>query len=145
MMTNVSRMVETLGTVVNTLAKENANMARETANTNGTIKQMMIQQTETMNAFMMLMTRNEGRRQEIPTRVIQQPSTPSSTITNSQYSQSQQSTSANKGKIDGIADDETTAISTVLNELSTRDEEDIDVMLEEQSEAIDEKRTRRNR
>jgi hypothetical protein len=138
MMTNVSRMVETLGTVVNTLAKENANMARETANTNNTIKQMMIQQTETMNAFMMLMTRNEERRQKVPTRVIQQPSTPSSTITNSQYSQSQQSTSANKRKIDGIADDETAAISTVLNEPPTRDEEDIDAMLEEQPEAIDE-------
>jgi hypothetical protein len=91
-----------------------------------------------MNAFMMLMTRNEERRQEIPTRVIQQPSIPSSTITNSQYSQSQQSTSANKRKIDGIADDETTAISTVLNEPPTRDEDDIDVKLEEQSEAIEE-------
>jgi D-ribose pyranose/furanose isomerase RbsD len=62
MMTNVSRMVETLGTVVNTLVKENANMAKETANTNDTIKQMMIQQTATMNNFMMLMTRNEERR-----------------------------------------------------------------------------------
>jgi hypothetical protein len=140
MMTNVSRMVETLGTVVNTLAKENANMARETANTNDTIKQMMIQQTETMNAFMMLMTRNEERRQEIPTRVIQQPSTPSSTITNSQYSQSQQSTSANKRKIDGIADDETSAISTVLNEPLSRDDDDIDAMLEEHAETIDEER-----
>jgi hypothetical protein len=131
MMTNVSRMVETLGTAVNTLAKESANMARETANTNDTIKQMMIQQTETMNACMMLMTRDEERRQEIPTRVIQQLSTPSSTITKSQYSQSQQSTSANKRKIDGITDDETTAISTVLNEPPTRDEDDIDAMLEE--------------
>jgi hypothetical protein len=125
---------------VNTLAKENANMARETANTNDTIKQMMIQQTETMNAFMMLMTRNEERRQEIPTRVIQQPSTPSSTITNSQYSQLQQSTSANKRKIDEIADDETTAISTVLNEPPPRDEDNIDAMLEEHAETIDEER-----
>jgi hypothetical protein len=99
---------------------------------------MMIQQTETMNAFMMLMTRNEERRQEIPTRVIQQPSTPSSTITNSQYSQSQQSTSANKRKIDGFADDETTAISTVLNETTPRDDDDIDAMLEEHAETIDE-------
>jgi phosphomevalonate kinase len=49
MMTNVSRMVETLGTVVNTLAKENANMARETAKTNDTIKQMMIQQNECLH------------------------------------------------------------------------------------------------
>jgi hypothetical protein len=93
-----------------------------------------------MNAFMMLMTRNEERRQEIPTRVIQQPSTPSSTITNSQYSQSQQSTSANKRKIDGIADDETTAIPTVLNEPLPRDDDDIDAMLEEQAETIDEER-----
>jgi hypothetical protein len=149
MMTNVSRMVETLGktlgTVVNTLATNNANMARETANTNNTIKQMMIQQSEnmqqqseTMNNFMMLMTRNEERRQEIPTRVIQQPSTPSSTITNSQYSQSQQSTSVNKRKIDGIADDETTAVSTVVNESNTREEDDIEAMIEEQSEAMEE-------
>jgi D-ribose pyranose/furanose isomerase RbsD len=64
MMTNVSRMVETLGKVVNTLAVNNANMAKETTNTNNTIKQMMIQQSETMNEFMMLMTRNEVRRQE---------------------------------------------------------------------------------
>jgi hypothetical protein len=52
MMTNVSRMVETLGSVVNALAKE-------TANTNNTMKHMMIQQTATMNNFMMLMSRNE--------------------------------------------------------------------------------------
>jgi hypothetical protein len=95
MMTNVSRMVETLGSVVNALAME-------TANTNDTMKQMMIQQTATMNNFMMLMSRNEERRQEVPIREIQQTSTPTSTITNSQFSLSQQSTSANKRKIDGI-------------------------------------------
>jgi hypothetical protein len=106
MMMNVSRMVDTLGSVVNTLA-------RESANTNDTIKQMMIQQTTTMNNLVMLMARNEERRQEIPIREIQQTSTPTSTITNSQFSLSQQSTSVNKRKIDGIADDETTAISTV--------------------------------
>jgi hypothetical protein len=156
MMTNVSRMVETLGTVVNTLAKENANMAKETANTNETIKQMMIQQTETnkqmmlqqtttMNNFMMLMTRNEERRQEVPIREIQpirkiqQTNTPTNTITNSQYSQSQQSTSANKRKIGGIADDdETTAISTILNgtENMTEDE-DIEEMLDDHMEEIE--------
>ena len=103
MMTNVSKMVESLSTVVNSLA----NMAQATANTNETIKQMMIQQVETnkqmmmqqtttINNFMMLMTRNEERRQEVPIREIQpivdlqQNSTPSSTITNSQYSQSQE-------------------------------------------------------
>jgi hypothetical protein len=48
MMTNVSRMVESLGTVVNTLARENSNMAKATANTNETIKLMMMQQSETM-------------------------------------------------------------------------------------------------
>jgi cell shape-determining protein MreC len=140
MMTNVSRMVETLGTVVNTLAKENANMAKETANTNDTIKQMMIQQTATMNNFMMLMTRNEERRQEVPIRVIQQTSTPTnSTITNSQFSLSQQSTSVNKRKIDGIADDETTAASTlVIGTIQSTEEDDIDAMLEEQSEALEE-------
>jgi hypothetical protein len=99
-------MVETLGSVVNTLAKESAN-------TNDTIKQMMIQQTTTVNNLMMLMARNEERRQEIPIGIIQQTSTPTNnTIINSQYSLSQQS-SVNKRKIDGIADDETTAISTV--------------------------------
>jgi D-ribose pyranose/furanose isomerase RbsD len=76
MMTNVSRMVETLGTVVNTLVKENANMAKETTNTNDTIKQMMIQQTATMNNFTMLMTRNEERGQEVPISVVQKTSTP---------------------------------------------------------------------
>jgi hypothetical protein len=131
MMTNVSRMVETLGTVVNSLATNNANMAEETANTNNTIKQMMIQQSEdmlkqsgTMDTFMMLMTGNEVRRQEvpiqevpireIPIRAIQPTSTPTSTITNSQFSLSQHSTSANKQKRDGIADDDTTAASTTM-------------------------------
>jgi hypothetical protein len=80
MMTSVSRMVETLGTVVNTLAKANANMAEETANTNDTIKQTMIQQTTTMHNFMIILTRNKERRQEVPIRVIQQTSTPNSTI-----------------------------------------------------------------
>jgi hypothetical protein len=117
MMTNVSRMVETLGSVVNALAKE-------TANTNDTMKQMMIQQTATMNNFMMLMSRNEERRQEVPVREIQQTSTPTSTITNSQFSLSQQSTSVNKRKIDGIAEDETTAVSTVVNEPQQKENED---------------------
>jgi hypothetical protein len=82
MMTNVSRMVDMLGSVVNTLA-------RESANTNDTIKQMMIQQTTTMDNLMMIMARNEERRQEIPIREIQQTSTPTSTVTNSQFSLSQ--------------------------------------------------------
>jgi hypothetical protein len=54
MMTNVSRMVDTLGSVVKTLA-------RESANTNDTIKQLMIQQTTTMNNLMMIMARNKER------------------------------------------------------------------------------------
>jgi hypothetical protein len=130
MMTNVSRMVDTLGSVVNTLA-------RESANTNNTIKHMMIQQTTTMNNLMMLMTRNEERRQEIPIREIQQTSTPTSTITNSQFSLSQQSTSVNKRKIDGIADDETTAISTVeTGTIQMEDDEDIDRMSEQRNRNI---------
>jgi hypothetical protein len=60
---------------------------------------MMIQQTTTMNNLMMLMARNEERRQEIPTREIQQTSTPTSTITNSQFNLSQQSTSVKKEKL----------------------------------------------
>jgi hypothetical protein len=134
-MTNVSRMVETLGNVVNALAKG-------TATTNDTMKQMMIQQIATMNNFMMLMSRNEERRQEVPIREIQQTSTPTSTITNSQFSLSQQSTSANKRKIDGIADEETTAASTTVigTELSI-EEDDIDAMLEEQSDAMEEIQT----
>jgi hypothetical protein len=132
MMTNVSRMVETPGSVVNAVAKE-------TANTNDTMKQMMIQQTATMNNFMMIMSRNEERRQEVPVREIQPASTPTSTITNSQFSLSQQSTSVNKRKLDGIADDDTTAVSTVVNEPQQKEnEDDIDAMLEEQSDAIEE-------
>jgi hypothetical protein len=127
MMTNVSRMVDTLGSVVNTLA-------RESANTNDTIKQMMIQQTTTMNNLMMLMARNEERRQEIPIREIRRTSTPTSTITNSQFSLSQQSISVNKRKIDGIADDETTAISTVeTGTIQMEDDEDMDKMSEQRN------------
>jgi hypothetical protein len=94
MMTNVSMMVDTLGSVVTTIAKESAN-------TNDTIKQIMIQQTTTINNLMMLMARNEERRQEVPIREIQPTSTPTSTITNSQFSLSQQSTSVNKRKLEG--------------------------------------------
>jgi hypothetical protein len=129
MMTNVSRIVDTLGSVVNTLA-------RESANTSDTIKQMMIQQTTTMNNLMMLMA--EERLQEIPIREIQQTSTPTSTITNSQFRLSQQSTSENKRKIEGIVDNETTALSTV--ETSTKrmeNDEDIDKMLEQQDGNIE--------
>jgi hypothetical protein len=72
-------MVETLGSVGSALAKESAN-------TNDTMTQMMIQQATTMNNFMMIMSRNEERRQEVPIREIQQTSTPTSTITNSQFS-----------------------------------------------------------
>jgi hypothetical protein len=165
MMTNVSRMVETLGktlgTVVNTLASNNAHMAKATATTNNTMQQMMMQQSEnmqqqaeTMNAFMMLMTRNETRRQESPiqetqeipireiplsVRNIHPMSTPTSTITNSQFSLSQQSTSANKRKIDGMKDDATTVASTIIigTEPSTEGD-DIDAMLEEQEDTIEE-------
>jgi hypothetical protein len=80
------------------------------------------------------MARNEERRQEIPIREIQQTSTPTSTITNSQFSLSQQSTSVNKRKIDGIADDETTAISTVeTGTIQMDDDEDIDKMSEQRN------------
>jgi hypothetical protein len=73
---------------------------------------------------------------------MQPTSTPTSTITNSQFSLSQQSTSVNKRKIDGIADDETTTASTLVvgTDLST-EEDDIDAMLEEQLDALEEIRT----
>ncbi|OEU08862.1 hypothetical protein FRACYDRAFT_249207 [Fragilariopsis cylindrus CCMP1102] len=109
MMTNVSKMVESLGTVVTTMAKE-------TANTNETMKQMMIQQATTMNNLMMIMTRNEDRRQGTPISIseiqpvidLQQGSTPASTLTNSQYSLSQeQLPSSNKRPKHGLNDDET--------------------------------------
>jgi hypothetical protein len=129
MMTQVSKMVETLGSAVNTLAKESAT-------TNETMKQMMLQQTTTMNNLMLLMTRNEERRQDVPISIIHQVSTPSSTLTNSQYSQSQQS-SINKRKIDGIADDETTAATTaptVRND--SEEDENVEEMEEDQSVEI---------
>jgi hypothetical protein len=122
MMTNVSRMVETLGSAVNTLA-------RESANTNDTMKSMMMQQTATMNNLMMIMARSEERRQEIPS-IIQQSSTPSSTITNSQYSLSQQS-SVNKRK-HGSNEDETTAASTVETNIDNMEEEEVAVRMEEE-------------
>ncbi|OEU07155.1 hypothetical protein FRACYDRAFT_251686 [Fragilariopsis cylindrus CCMP1102] len=132
MMTNVSKMVESLGTVVTTMAKE-------TANTNETMKQMMIQQATTMNNLMMIMTRNEDRRQGTPISIseiqpvidLQQGSTPASTLTNSQYSLSQeQSPSSNKRPKHGLDDDETTALSTIENENGTTED-----MIEEQIEA----------
>jgi hypothetical protein len=90
MMTNVSQMVETLGSVLSALAKESPN-------TNNTMKQMMMmQQATTMNDLMMIMSRKEERRQEVPIQEIQRLSTSTSTITNSQFSLSQQSTSVNK-------------------------------------------------
>ena len=130
MMTNVSKMVESLGTVVTTMAKE-------TANTNETMKQMMIQQATTMNNLMMMMSRNEERRQEVPIREIQPTrdihlnSTPTSTLTNSQFSQSQQSTKGNKRTKYGITDDETTAATTVENATTDEIEEGKDDNMEE--------------
>jgi hypothetical protein len=138
MMTNVSKMVETLGSAVNTLA-------RESANTNDTMKQMMMQQTTTMNNLMLIMTRNEERRQEVPISVIHHTSTPSSTLTNSQYSQSQQSSSANKRKIDGMADDDTTAVSTVQQDKDNmEDHDDIEEMLEEETTDAQENEAEQN-
>jgi hypothetical protein len=135
MMTNVSRMVETLGSVVSALAKESAH-------TNNTMKHMIMQQATTMNNPMTIMSRNEERRQEVPIQEIQQLSTATSTITNSQFSLSQQSTSINKRKCDGLADDETTAASTlVIGQDQSTEEDDIEAMLEEQSDAIEERRT----
>jgi len=159
MMTNVSRMVESLGTVVNTLAKENSNMAQATANTNESIKlmmmqqsenmqqqtetnkQMMIQQTTTMNNFMLLMTRNEERRQEVPIREIQQASTPTnSTLTYSQQSMSQQSSNKRNRPGSTNEDDDTTAASTTLTNTKEQEteEDDIDTMLLEREETIEE-------
>jgi hypothetical protein len=129
MMTNVSRMVETLGSAVNTLA-------RESANTNDTMTKMMMQQNETMNNLMMIMTRNEERRQEVPISIIQQTSTPSSTITNSQYSLSQQS-SANKRKY-GKNGDEATAASTVETETEGENMEEGEVVAEMEDDSLDE-------
>jgi hypothetical protein len=123
MMMNVSRMVETLGSTVNTLA-------RESANTNETMRNMMMQQTATMNNLMLIMTRNEERRQEVPISINQQSSTPSSTLTNSQYSLSQQS-SANKRKYAKNGEEETAA-STV--ETGMEMEDDISVGTEVQTE-----------
>ena len=141
MMTNVSKMVESLGTVVTTMAKE-------TANTNETMKQMMIQQATTMNNLMMIMTRNEDRRQGTPISIseiqpvieLQQGSTPASTLTNSQYSLSQeQLPSSNKRPKHGLNDDETTAASTAIavTETYTEEEDGAQAMLEEQSNETD--------
>jgi hypothetical protein len=92
-----------------------------------------------MNNLMMLMVRNEERRQEILIRIRQQTSTPTnSTITNSQYSLSQQS-SVNKRKIAGIAgiaDDETTAISTVATGTKRMEEDEGTNEMPEQHDGI---------
>jgi hypothetical protein len=135
MMTNVSRMVETLGSVVHTLAKE------MDANTNDTLKQMMIHQTTTRNNLMMMMARNDVRREEVPISFTQQPS-PNSTITNSQHSLSQQSTNAKKRiRMGGIGDNETTAASTVIQGQDNAEDDSTDKMLEDQEEVIKELET----
>jgi len=134
MMTNVSRMVESLGSVVQTLVKE-------TSNTNSTLKEMMMHQTNTMNNFMMMMATKEARREEVPISITHHQPSPNSTITNSQHTLSQQSTNANKRiRMGGTADDETTAASTAIQEqMNTEyDDDDIDKMLEDHEEAIKE-------
>ena len=107
---------------------------------------MMIQQATTMNNLMMIMTRNEDRRQGTPISIseiqpvidLQQGTTPASTLTNSQYSQSQeQSPSSNKRPKHGLDDDETTALSTIENG-TTEDmiEEQIEATINEQSNDV---------
>ena len=106
----------------------------------------------------MLMTRNEEMRQGVPIREVQptretHTSTPESTLTNSQYSQSQeQPMSTNKRRLvqPNVAttalstvvkpvhpDDETTALSTVGNDTTEEtDDGEYDNMVEDQMEPI---------
>jgi hypothetical protein len=107
------------------------------------MKQMMMQQTATMNNLMLIMTKNEERRLEVPNNIIQQTSTPGSTITNSQHSLSQQSTNTNKRKsIEGTTDEgtinttptEASTATTTENEYENEDEDEIEAMLEEQED-----------
>ena len=150
MMTNVSKLVVNLGDMVTTLAKESAS-------TNDTLKQMMLQQSSTMNNFMALMARNEDSRNEerrleerrydgtqrVPQNIVQLSSTPaSSTLTCSQNSLSQIQPIAKRSRTE--IDDETTAASTstILNtqqQGNNNKERDDEVMGEdEQQEEVQE-------
>ena len=147
MMTNVSKLVVNLGGIITTLAKESAN-------TNDTLKQMMVQQSSTMNSFMELMARNEMSRNEdrkneekrneerryegeqrVPQDVVQLSSTPAnSTLTDSQHSLSQNQSNSPLKRSRTETDDETTAASTILpthQQETSNKETDDEIMGEE--------------
>ncbi|OEU23094.1 hypothetical protein FRACYDRAFT_233260 [Fragilariopsis cylindrus CCMP1102] len=131
MMTNVSKMVESLSTVVNSLATDTARL-RSTA-----------------CAFLFSEKRGNFFVSDAPTALIYTKKLISGqnslkivgkfavALSIAQYSQSQeQSTSSNKQPKHGLDDDETTALSTVENGTSDEPEEgEQEDMIEEQMEA----------
>ena len=96
MMTNMSKMVESIGTVVTKLAVQNAETNDNMKHTNNTMKEMMIQQASQMNNLMAIMCRNEERKYEgeqagIPITINPTSTPANSTMTNSQNSTHNQS------------------------------------------------------
>ena len=133
MMTNMSKMVESIGTVVTKLADQNAQTNDTMKHTNDTMKEMMVQQATQMNNLMAIICRNEERRYEgdalrIP-QTINPTSTPAdSTMTNSQPSMTQNQSpqkrlrTEQKEDEDGTATTATTTTPTRQDSVAEREE-----------------------
>ena len=133
MMTNMSKMVESIGTVVTKLADQNAQTNDTMKHTNDTMKEMMVQQATQMNNLMAIICRNEERRYEgdalrIP-QTINPTSTPAdSTMTNSQQSMTQNQSpqkrlrTEQKEDEDGTATTATTTTPTEQEPIAEREE-----------------------
>jgi hypothetical protein len=138
MMTNMSKMVESIGTVVTTLAKENAE-------TNDTMKQMMVQQAATMNNLMAMMCRNEERRYGGETSRVPQNICPTATQTNSTITNSQQSTTQNqsplkRNRVEQQGDETVTTVATEVQNQQENErerEETSDDMIEDDYDEIE--------
>jgi hypothetical protein len=133
MMTNMSKMVESIGTVVTKLADQNAQTNDMMKHTNDTMKEMMIQQATQMNNLMAIICKNEERRYKGDALRIPQTINPISTPADSTMTNSQQSTTQNhsppkrlrteqKEDEDGTATTATTTTPTRQESVAEREE-----------------------
>ena len=151
MMTNMSKMVESIGTVVAKLADQNAQTNETMKHTNDTMKEMMVQQATQMNNLMAIMCRNEERRYEGDVLRIPQTINPTSTPADSTMTNSQQSMTQNKSPQkrlrteqkedyeDGTATTATTTTPTRKEPAAER-EELSDERMEDENNAIESQR-----
>jgi acetyl/propionyl-CoA carboxylase alpha subunit len=124
MMTNMYKMVESIGTVVTKLAVQNSETNEIMKQTNNTMKEMMVQQAATMNNLMAIMCRNEERRYEGETSRVPQninpTSTPAdSTMTNSQQSMTQNQSPQKRHRTDRQEDGDGTATTATTTTTTT--------------------------